>query len=123
MRPAGLWLLVPLLLFSPSLWSQSFEDSAVYEVTGAELNQLEMDLLTAKSELTKSKQDLEKSKAELKESKAELTLLQGQLTELQTQLTTVSRSWNESKSVDLRDKILVGALSFVVGAILWEVVR
>ena len=97
---------------SPS-WSQAFEDSATYQVKGAELNKLSEDLQTAKSELatlqTRNEQ-LEKDSA----SKAKA------LAELQTQLTTVSTSFQKSQNEALTNLLEAIGVTFLVTIIVDE---
>ncbi len=109
-----------LFLSACSLLSgQSFDPSAVYEVTGAEMNRLEADLRTAQNELAKSKAENERL-----QKKIDADLIDGQtaLTGLQTQLQTVSQSWERSKQEALSREIVIGGVAAVVGfAVGWGV--
>lgn len=100
-----------------SLSGQSFDPSVVYEVTGAELNRLEADLLTAQNELAKSKAENERLQ---KKIDADLIDRQTALTGLQTQLQTVSLSWERSKQEALSREVIIGGVAALVGfAIGW----
>lgn len=85
-----------LVLLSPLAYSQSFDPEAVYEVTGAELNELEKSLTTAKSELTQSKSEL---------------------TVLSERLTTASESLKESEAEAIRNSIIIGVVTGLVGLV------
>jgi hypothetical protein len=88
-----LWPCLPLLLaLSSPLPSQSFEPSKTYPVTGAQLNRLESDLLTAKAELQKLRLESTELQTKLTTLRSELTTSSQALTEAQAQLTTASTS-------------------------------
>jgi len=104
------FLFLLFLALSLSLWAQSFSDDEIYQVSGAELNQLKKDLTTAKTEL----QTLRAENAKLK---ADSILKQQDLTALNLQLTTASVSLNEYQNATLSRNILIGFTSFLAGGI------
>ena len=117
LRLSGLLFGSVLLFGVPSLsWSQAFEDSAKYTVTGAELNKLQSDLLTAQKQL----QD---SQAENAQLKSDSIIKQKALEGLQTQLQTVSASFQKSQNEALGTEIKVGLLSFAGGAVAIELLH
>jgi len=106
-----------LLLFLSSLafplLGQSFEDSAKYTVTGAELNNLSQDLQTAKAELA----TLQTKNAQLVKDSASK---EKALAELQTQLTTASASFQKSQNEALTNSLEAAGGGILVGFILTE---
>ena len=92
-----------LLCGAPSLsWCQDFKDSEVYQVSGAQLNKLQADLLTAKKELeTLQTENAQKVK---------------DLDALQAQLQTVSTSFKTSQNEALATDIKIGAACLLTGA-------
>jgi len=113
-----------LLVLSSSLYGQSFEPSAVYEVTGTELNKLESDLKTAQSELETLRirneqlvKDSEKLRTELAALSKDSESKEKALTELQAQLKTASSSWQASQNEALSREAWAAAGGFTVGAL------
>ena len=101
-----------LALGSSPLWADSpaplFVPSSVYEVTGAELNRLNADLLTAKRALeTSETQNALLARDSVNKQKA--------LERLQAQLTTVSESFKKSQNEALSRDILVGSGCLILG--------
>lgn len=95
------FLLAFFLFSGPPLFSQDFEDGATYKVTGAELNRLNRDLLTAQNSLAASQ-------AENAKLKKDSTDKQKTLEQLQGQLQTVSQSFKK-----LQDEALINLLEAV----------
>lgn len=101
-------LFLSLLLASSPLSGQSFEPSAIYEVTGTELNRLEMDLKIANEKL----ETLQMRNEQLeKDSENKVK----QLEKLEAQLKTVYQSWKASENEALKNNIIVGAIALAIG--------
>jgi hypothetical protein len=108
------WLLL-LVLSSPS-YSQSFDPAKSYQVTGAQLNRLEIDLQTAKLESAKQLELSQTLKSQLAES-------QSLLSEVQTQLKTASASLNRYERQTVVDNLIIGSVAAVAAALLVEVIN
>lgn len=103
------FLLVSLLALP--CFSQSFDITKTYNVTGSQLNALEKDLQTAKQESQMQKELLTKLEGQLERSKSLLT-------EAQAQLTTASESLTTLKKETLEGFLIVGAVSLSIGLLL-----
>jgi len=106
------WLL--LLALSLPSYSQSFDPAKSYQVTGAQLNKLEIDLQTAKLESAKQLELSQTLKSQLAES-------QSLLSEVQTQLTTASASLSRYERQTVVDELIIGSVAAVVAALLVEI--
>ena len=103
-------LALALLLALPS-FSQSFDTTKTYNVTGSQLNALEKDLLVAKNESQTQKELSKKLNEQLEKSKSLLT-------EAQTQLNTASESLKTLKKETFEGFLLAGALGLSIGLLL-----
>jgi len=108
------WLLL-LVLSSPS-YSQAFDPAKSYQVTGAQLNRLEIDLQTAKLESAKQLELSQTLKSQLAES-------QSLLSEVQTQLKTASMSLSRYERQTVVDELIIGSVAAVAAALLVEVIN
>ena len=105
-----------LLVLSLPSYSQSFEPAKSYQVTGAQLNRLEIDLQTAKLESAKQLELSQTLKSQLAES-------QSLLSEVQTQLTMASASLSRYERQTVVDNLIIGSVAAVAGALLVEVIN
>jgi len=103
-------LALALLLALPS-FSQSFDTTKTYNVTGSQLNALEKDLLVAKNESQTQKELSKKLNEQLEKSKSLLI-------EAQAQLTTASESLKTLKKETFEGFLIVGVAGLSIGLLL-----
>lgn len=108
--------LLLFLVLSAPCFSQSFEDSKVYQVSGTELNALQRDLQIAKNELETLKIKNEQLVRD-SENKAKA------LEELQVQLTMVSKSSRESQNEVLKNELIIGGGYLLTGLAIGYIVH
>ena len=100
-----------LLLLASACYTQSFESAKTYQVTGSQLNALEADLTTAKTESQTQKELLTKLGEQLERSNSLLI-------EAQAQLTTASESLRTLKKETLEGFLIVGVAGLSIGLLL-----